>query len=357
MVVAADSMPMDLNGPQLSPQVNFDYLDGPNHAFDDRFGFPMMSNGIDRREAMSSMSIGLDEREPMSSMSIGFHDREPGSMMSNSLNNMSPQASFSPAFGSASISHMEATRSAQASSMSPMGSAQISSMQPQGSARRTNEPATGSATINGGRPHPSDEGERPNFSRVMPPGVSSSSPFTFGLGPPPALYYDPHGGWPSGEIHFGHVLMLRDRFGASDFEKQHWWRLLGAGPASPSMELRIHFNTLHTGETYDFGYNRVIAIRAIATRFSQRSPCMFQYISTGQRANGDPVAKVEVQPKMVEFALLEAIAGLAPVVVKEAQIFKKIGLTAVVKVFEELARFFKTHRFDWDAQLGLVVQY
>jgi hypothetical protein len=360
MAVAVNSVPLNFRGPQLSPQMEFDYLDGPNHAFDDRFGLPTRSNGIDGREAMSSMSIGMDEREPMSSRSIGFDGREPGSMMSNSLNNMSPQPSFSPAFGSASISHMEPTRSAQVSSMSPMGSAQISSMQPQGSAVRTNEPATGSATMNTGRPRPSDqpvEGGRSDFSRVMPRGVTSSSPFAFGLGPPPALYYDPHGGWPSGEIHFAHVLMLRDKMGEIDSEKLHWWRVLGAGAASPSMELRIHFNTLCTGETYDIGYNRFIAIRAVATRLSQRSPCMFQYISTGQRANGDPVVKVEVQPKMVEFALLESIARLAAMVVAEAQIFRQVGLTAVVLVFEELAKFFKTHRFDWDEQLGLVVQY
>jgi hypothetical protein len=119
----------------------------------------------------------------------------------------------------------------------------------------------------------------------------------------------------------------------------------------------ISITDLVAGESYvslDTGLLRLLMISGYHYLGTEgRDVFSVRYVCRGHRANGDPAATIDVQPRTSQSLLLEHLAkAAAELPLKRARPVSST-LLGVCAIFEELQRFFRVYRFDWSEQSGL----
>ena len=176
-----------------------------------------------------------------------------------------------------------------------------------------------------------------------------------------SLQYDPRRSrWPFGEVFLpdlSHQLKARSQTPQEGFFNGWVALKMGTSASADSMAVLVRLLWLRTGEAYnhpEYGYARSIQIEGNCSgAATEESTFVVQYVSRGERANGDPVALIAVNPITHQFAVLEHLAKAACELPVERQLVQGSELLGVFKAFEELQRFFKVYRFDWSEQSGL----
>ena len=165
--------------------------------------------------------------------------------------------------------------------------------------------------------------------------------------------------WPSGESYlpnFSNMLSL-DRSVFSGLNA------FSAAPGSTSTFVSlIRLSASEQYEDLEHGYARRLLLTGDCLPGSSMTNSTFlvRYVCRGERANGDPVAMIDVRPTMYQFAILEHLAKVASDLTS-ARISKSARsypeCMGIVVAFQELGRFFQAYRFDWDDENGLRVSY
>ena len=171
------------------------------------------------------------------------------------------------------------------------------------------------------------------------------------------LQLSKHDQWPSGDA------VLADVYQVFREASNGRWRSPMQelpGPMQDHPQNIVQLMRLVAAETYEipqYGCTRTLSLLG---RTMDGPPFMVRYVSRGQRANGDPVATIAMQPIQRQFVVLEHLAKVCneiSVVRAFAARFSRPECMGVVVAFEELARFFKVHRFEWSDEHGLRVMY